>query len=98
MSVKLQNLQALKALRAICDAIVETVSAQGHTGAPAGVIYAALATQGCTLEQFNGIMAGIVSAGLLWKDGLTYFATGREVGASSAPRGWEQIEAGKEVD
>ncbi len=94
----------LKALRLISVGIIEACAAAGHTGAPGGHLYAALASQGCTLEQFKGIMAGLVNAGFLRKSGDCYFATGREivpvaapVASGMAPRGWDSISAGKEV-
>ena len=63
----------LQAIRAVCDAIVCAVIAAGSNGAPAGPIYAALMTQGCTLEQFNALMSGLVRAGKLRQDGDLYF-------------------------
>ena len=66
--------QQIKALKAVADAIVESVSAAGPLGAPAGHLYAALMAHGCTLEQFEGIMAGLVSAKMLRKQGQLYFS------------------------
>ncbi len=98
------NQSVLSALRFISVAIIEACAAAGHTGVPGGILYAALASKGCTLEQFTGIMSGLVNAGFLRKDGDCYFATGREivpvappVASGMAPRGWDSISAGREV-
>lgn len=70
--------QQFQLLRQVASAIIEAVESSGHAGAPAGVLYAALMGQGCTLIQFDGIMGGLVQAGFLRKDGDCYFSTGRE--------------------
>ena len=44
-------------------------------GAPAGIMYAALMTQGCTLHQFEQITGGLVRAGMLSRDGDMLTAT-----------------------
>jgi hypothetical protein len=67
--------EQIKALRAICDAVVDVVRAGGSLGAPGGVIYAALMGQGCTLSQFESLMSGLVRAGKLRRDGDLYFVT-----------------------
>lgn len=63
----------LLAIKALCDSIVAAVDAGGDDGASGGILYAALMSQGCTLDQFSGIMAGMVGAGLLCKVGERYF-------------------------
>ena len=67
--------EQIRALRAICDAVVDEVRAGGSLGAPGGVIYAALMGQGCTLSQFESLMAGLVRGGKLRRDGDLYFVT-----------------------
>lgn len=62
------------ALQQICDAIIESVKAAGAMGAPGGILYAALMTQGCTLNQFDSIMGALVRLGKLTKQGQCYFA------------------------
>lgn len=62
----------LIALKAVCDAIIEAVSVAGPAGAPGGVLYAAMMQYGCTLENFNGIMSGLVGAGMLCRVGECY--------------------------
>jgi hypothetical protein len=59
------TLQQAKALQAVAKAIIESCK----TFAPGGVIYAALMSQGCTLNQFQQIMAQLVGAGMLTQDG-----------------------------
>lgn len=65
----------LQALRTAARAIVEACDLP-H-GAPGGVLYAALMAQGCSLNQFTQIMAGLTSAGMVTKDGDCYSATSK---------------------
>jgi hypothetical protein len=62
----------IKLLRMIADAIIDSVKAAGPLGAPGGVIYAALMAQGCTLAQYEQLMAGLVQAGKLTRHGDLY--------------------------
>lgn len=64
--------QQIAALRFVANAITDTVKEAGPLGAPGGVIYAALSAQGCTLTQYQGIMGGLVRAGILKQDGDLY--------------------------
>lgn len=75
--------QQLQALRFISAAVVESVAAAGELGAPGGTIYAALMAHGCTLNQFEQIMSGLVGAGMLSKSGHLYTITeqGRQFNA-----------------
>jgi len=68
------TIEQIKALKAVADAIIETVQGAGPMGAPGGHIYAALMAQGCTLHQYEQIMSGLVRAGKLRKSGECYFA------------------------
>jgi hypothetical protein len=68
------TIEQAKALRMICDAVVDSVKAAGPLGAPAGTLYAALMTHGATLSQFESLMGGLVRAGKLRKQGDLYFA------------------------
>ena len=52
--------------------IVEVVRAGGSLGAP-GVVYAALMSQGCSLETYETFTAALVGAGRLTKRGHCYF-------------------------
>lgn len=71
----LSPLQA-KALALVVGAVLEAVSAAGPTGAPGGVLYAAMMAQGCTLGQFESLMGALVRAGKLRKQGECYFPAG----------------------
>lgn len=67
---------AVHALLGICDGIVAAVEHAGPSGAPAGAIYAALATVGCTFSQFQSLMKTLVAARLLRQSGDLYFPGG----------------------
>jgi hypothetical protein len=56
-------------------AILKIVEESGPNGAPAGPMYAAMMTVGCTLEQFQGMMGTLVAAGLLRLSHHCYFLT-----------------------
>ena len=68
-----------RALIVIVSAITEAIKEAGELGAPGGVLYAALMSQGCTLNQFESIMGALVRLGRITKDGECYFI--REGGA-----------------
>ena len=55
--------QQLATIRAVSQAVVETVREAGAHGAPSGVMYAALMAHGCTLSQYQSLMHALVSAG-----------------------------------
>lgn len=63
-----------KALSQILAVIVSTVKAGGPAGVPGGAIYAALMTQGCTLEQFETLMGYLVRSDKVRKSGHLYLA------------------------
>lgn len=71
------TVEQLKALKAICDGILETVQLAGPLGAPGGHLYAALMAHGVSLEQFEQLMGGLVAGKLLRKQGDCYFVTAR---------------------
>lgn len=68
----MMTIAQVQALRSIGRAILEAVKAAGELGAPGGILYAALMAQGCTLNQFQQIMAGMVQGGVLTQDGECY--------------------------
>lgn len=68
------TIEQLLALRKVADAIIDTVKQAGSLGAPSGPMYAALMTQGCSLNQYQAIMGGLVRAGKLRQEGDLYFA------------------------
>ena len=67
------TIEQIKVLGEIIRSIVQTVK-ECPDGAPAGPMYAALMSQGCTLSQFESLMGGLVRAGKLRKSGDLYFA------------------------
>lgn len=72
--------EQIRAIRAIASEILEAIKDSGPIGAPGGVMYAYLMTQGCTLHQFEQIMAGLVRAGYVTKSGECYhYVKGMEV-------------------
>lgn len=64
------------ALRRIVAAVVDAVREAGPLGAPGGILYAALMTQGCTLSQFESLMAALCRTGKLEKRGECYHLAG----------------------
>ena len=60
------------ALQAVVAAILDAIRAAGPTGAPAGVLYAALMAQGCTLNQFESLMGALCRAGKVRQNGHLY--------------------------
>lgn len=63
----------LRAIAKIADAIVDAVTVAGPAGAPGGVLYAALMNFGCSLDQFESFMAGLIRVGRVEKRGDCYF-------------------------
>jgi hypothetical protein len=62
----------ITAIQMLADAIIEAVKAGGTLGAPAGVLYSALADK-MTLVNFTAFMDALVKAGKLRKEGHLYF-------------------------
>lgn len=67
------NAQQLQAIRAIADAITESVREAGDMGAPSGIVYAALMGH-MTLDQYYQFIAGLVRAGKLRQEGDLLYA------------------------
>ena len=67
-----------KAIRAIADAIVESVAEAGSMGAPSGIVYAALNSFGVNLETYQRFISALVNAGRLEQRGNLLF-TGKAV-------------------
>lgn len=67
-----QAVDAVQALRAVAQALLETVQASGDAGAPAGHLY--VACMGImNVNQFDAIMRALVSAGKVTKRGHCYY-------------------------
>lgn len=62
------NAAQARALQTIVLGVLEAVEAGGKVGGPGGVLYAAMMAQGATFNQFQSIMSGMVSKGLLTLD------------------------------
>jgi hypothetical protein len=76
---------AVKILAATVDAVIDTVIQSDQTiGAPGGALYAALMTQGMSLEYFEAMMSAIVKTGKLVKRGDCYFAPRSTTGVPAA--------------
>lgn len=60
------------ALRAIVSATIAAVKEAGPTGAPAGVLYAAMMAHGASKSQFDSLMGALVRAGKLSYDAGSY--------------------------
>lgn len=56
------NIQQVLALRQISAAIIESV---GADGGPSGTVYAALMAHGCTLNQYEQILAALIRTGMI---------------------------------
>lgn len=67
--------EAIRALAEICAAIDLTIQEQGDQGAPAGVLYAALMSQGCSLHMFEQIMSAMVATGRVRYANHCYYST-----------------------
>ena len=63
-----------RAVQLTALAIQDAVKAAGSMGAPSGPVYAALMTHGCTLDQYNQIIGGMVKVGMLRKSGHLLYA------------------------
>ncbi len=69
------NPSQARALQLVVKAVLDAVKEMGPQGAPAGPLYAALMSQGCTLNQFQSLMGALERAGKVRRDGDLYFAT-----------------------
>ena len=62
-----------RAIRAIAKAVVDTVN-ETPTGAPGGLIYAALMAHGVSFSQYQGLMRGLLATGKVRQEGDLFFA------------------------
>ena len=65
--------QHAKAVILIVQAVRDAVKVAGPMGCPEGTLYAALMAQGCTLQQFESLIRGMVNANILAKRGKLLF-------------------------
>lgn len=74
------------AARLVVLSVYEAVASAGDLGAPAGVVFAALQTQGCRLSQYQSIEQSMLALGIITKDGDVLHAVpakARELGLAS---------------
>jgi hypothetical protein len=65
---------AAAALAAIMDALLDAIETGGDQGVPAGTLYAAMMTFGCSLSMFNNLMDALIAEGCISKsNNLCYF-------------------------
>ena len=62
-----------QAINFIVKAVMDTIRESGTVGAPAGVLYAALMTQGCSFNQFTSLMGALERAGKVRLEDDCYF-------------------------
>ena len=65
--------EALRAIHAICTAIIEVVQEVGSEGAPSSSIYLTLMEQGITHAQYEQLMSALVVSGKLRQEGHLFF-------------------------
>jgi hypothetical protein len=65
----------IAAVRKIVAAILGAIKAAGDLGAPAGVLYAGLMSQGCSHSQFTSLMASMERGGFITNDDDLYHIT-----------------------
>jgi hypothetical protein len=65
---------AVRALSAVIDIVVETIEKSGSNGMPGGHLYAVLMGYGCTLDQFEYLMRALVETKKIRRRGQLYFA------------------------
>lgn len=54
--------QKIRAVRAILDMIVDVARGSGPSGAPSGVVYAALSAHGLSLDSYNQMIQVLTQA------------------------------------
>lgn len=57
--------QQIKAAQCVARALLDTIAEVAPHGAPSGLMYAALMAQGCTLAQYQSLVASMQRNGLI---------------------------------
>jgi len=65
----------IRALATASLGVIEAVEAGGETGAPAGIVYAALQAQGASFNQFLSLMTTLIRPGYLTMEDNCYRST-----------------------
>lgn len=76
-------------LKKIINAVLGTI-AETPAGAPGGILYAGLSSQGISFEKFQQIQSFVVGAGLVDLRGDLWFPTQKLIGAFAAAKAFEQ--------
>jgi hypothetical protein len=66
------TIEQIRAAQKIGLSVLETIEEAGALGAPSGAIYAALMTQGCSLNQYQSLMAPLERRGFITLEGDCY--------------------------
>ena len=77
-------------LKKIINAVLNTI-AETPEGAPGGILYAGLMTQGITFGQFQNIQAFAVGAGLVEIKGDLWIPTQKLIGAFAAAKATNSV-------
>jgi hypothetical protein len=64
----LQRLRQLAAMNAAVTVVLAGVKAGGETGAPGGVIYAAMQEHGANLSQYESLMGALERTGMVRRE------------------------------
>lgn len=67
--------EQIKAAQRIGLIVLEVIRDAGSMGAPSGVLYAALMSHGCTLSQYQSLMAPLERRGFVRLDADCYTLT-----------------------
>lgn len=59
----------VRAIKEVTLAVLETIQEAQADGAPEGVLFAALQTQGCSLNQFQSLLQPLQDRGFIQRDG-----------------------------
>ena len=77
-------------LKKIINAVLGTI-AETPAGAPGGILYAGLSTQGISLEKFHQIQQFAVGAGLVEVRGNVWLPTQKLIGAFAAAKATNSV-------
>ncbi len=69
------TIDQIRAAQRIGLAVLESIQAAGELGAPSGVLYAALQQTGCSLSQFQSLMAPLEGRGFVTQENHCFTIT-----------------------
>lgn len=73
--VRIMTSEQIKGAQRIGLAVLEAIRDAGPMGAPSGVLYATLMVQGCTLSQYQSLMAPLERRGYVQLEDHCYTLT-----------------------